>query len=52
MNLPNEVLRGNHAGGDGIAESMQLDSFMYFEVALSQENVEVGIFLDRDVDLA
>lgn len=49
--VPNEVLGGNDAGGNGITKSMQLDSLMDFEVALSEEHVEVGVFLDRDVDL-
>jgi len=49
--VPNEVLGGNDAGGNGVAKSVQLDSLMDFEVALSEEHVEVGVFLDRDVDL-
>lgn len=49
--LPYEVLGGNDAGGNGVAKSVQLDSLMDFEVALSEEHVEVGVFLDRDVDL-
>lgn len=49
--VPYEVLGGNDAGGNGVAKSVQLDSLMDFEVALSEEHVEVGVFLDRDVDL-
>ena len=30
---------------------MKLDGLMDLEVALSEEYVEVGVFLDRDVDL-
>ena len=31
---------------------MQLDGLMDLEVALAEEHVEVGVLLDRDVDLA
>lgn len=31
---------------------MQLDGLMDLEVALTEEHVEVGVLLDRDIDLA
>lgn len=49
--VPYEVLGGDDASGDGIAKSVKLDGLMDLEVALSEEYVEVGVFLDRDVDL-
>lgn len=49
--VPHEVLRGNDAGGDGVAKSVQLDGLMDLEVALTEEHVEVGVFLHRDIDL-
>jgi len=49
--LPNEVLRGNDTGGDSVSESVQLDGLVSFQVLFAQEDVEVGLLLDRDIDL-
>jgi hypothetical protein len=49
--LPNKILSGNDASGDSVAESVEFDLFMTFEVFLAQKNVEVRGLLDRDVDL-
>lgn len=50
--VPDKVLGGDDAGGDGVAERVQLDGLMDLEVALAEEHVEVRVLLDRDVDLA
>jgi len=49
--VPDQVLRGNDAGGDGISESVQLDGLMDLQVAFAEKDVEVRVFLDRDIDL-
>lgn len=50
--VPDKVLGGDDAGGDGVAERVKLDRLMDLEVALAEEHVEVRVLLDRDVDLA
>ena len=50
--LPDKVLGGDDAGGDGVAERVKLDGLMDLEIALAEEHVEVRVLLDRDVDLA
>ena len=50
--LPDKVLGGDDAGGDGVAERVKLDGLMDLEVALAEEHVEVRVLLNRDVDLA
>lgn len=49
--ISDEVLRGNDACGDRIAKGMQLDGLVDLEIALAEEDVKVGVLLDRDVDL-
>ena len=44
--LPDEVLRGDDAGGDCVAEGVQLDSLVGFEVLFAKEDIEIGVFLD------
>ena len=49
--IPDEILGGNDAVLNGITKSVQLDGLMDLEVAFSEEHVEVGVLLYRDVDL-
>ena len=49
--LPDKVLGGDDAGGDSVAQSVQLDSLVGLEVLLAEEHVKVGVLLDGDVDL-
>ena len=49
--LPDEVFRGDDAGGDCVAEGVQLDSLVSLKVLLAEEDVEIWVLLDRHVDL-
>ncbi len=49
--LPDKVLRSNDAGGDCVAEGVQLNSLVRLKVFLAEEDVEIGVLLDRHVDL-
>ena len=44
--LPDEVLGGDDAGRDCVAEGVQLNSLMRLKVLLAEEDVEIGVLLD------
>ena len=48
--VPDEILGRDAASGHSVAKGVHLDGLMDLKVALSEENVEVGVLLERDVD--
>ena len=48
--LPDEVLCAHDCGGDGVAESLELNPVVFLEELLAQEDVEVLVPLVGDVD--
>ena len=44
--LPDQVLGGDDGGADCVAEGVQLDSLVGFEVLFAKEDIEIGVFLD------
>lgn len=51
MHLPDKVFGCDHAGGDRVAEGMQLDRLVRLQVLFAQEDIEVGVLLDRDLNV-
>jgi hypothetical protein len=49
--LPDQVFSSDHACGNSIAEGVELDCLMCLQVFLSKEYIEIGVLLDRYINL-
>jgi len=49
--VPDQVLSSDHACGDSISKCVEFDCLVSLKVFFTKEYIEIGVFLDRYINL-